>query len=152
MFSEILVKRGDGADARAACVAKHLPVANADGAAERAAKFDGGRDQRVENRLQIERRSADDLEHVRSRGLKLQRLGKIARARLHLVEQAHVLDRNHRLLRERFDKRDLFVGKRFGVELVDRNGPHELVALKHWDRGNRPDQIHVPRGICVIGI
>ena len=37
-----------------------------------------GFDQRVENRLQIERRAADDLEHVGGGGLLLQRLGLVS--------------------------------------------------------------------------
>ena len=46
----------------------------------------GGRlDQRIEHGLQIERRAADDLEHVGGGGLLLQRFAQ-------LVEQARVLD------------------------------------------------------------
>ena len=37
-------------------------------------------DQRVEHRLQVERRAADDLQHVGGRGLLLQRLARVARA------------------------------------------------------------------------
>ena len=55
---------------------------------------------------------ADDLEHLGGRGLLLQRLGQIARARLHLVEQPHVLDRDHRLVGEGRDQLDLLVGER----------------------------------------
>ena len=64
-------------------------------------------DQRVEHRLQIERRAADDLQHVGGGGLLLQRLGEIAGARLHLVEQSHVLDRDDRLVGEGLDELDL---------------------------------------------
>ena len=62
----------------------------------RAAEFD----QRIEHGLQIERRAADDLEHVGGGGLLLQRFGQIVGALLHLVEQPHVLDRDHRLVGE----------------------------------------------------
>ena len=72
-----------------------------------AAEFDGGGNQRIEHRLQIERRAADDLQHVGGRGLLLQRLREIARARLHLVEQPHVLDRDHGLVGEGLDEFDL---------------------------------------------
>ena len=54
----------------------------------------------------------DDLQHLRGRGLLLQRLGKLARARLHLVEQPHILDRDHRLVGEGRDQLDLLVGER----------------------------------------
>ena len=47
-------------------------------------------DQRVEHRLQIERRAADDLEHVGGGGLLLQRFAQFA-------EQPRVLDGDHRL-------------------------------------------------------
>src|SRR5262245_31340097 len=66
----------------------------------------------LENRLQLSRRTADDLQHLRGRGLLLQRLGQFGRARLHLVEQAHVLDRNHRLVGEGRSQLDLFLGER----------------------------------------
>ena len=53
----------------------------------------------------------DDLQHLRGRGLLLQRLGQLARARLHLVEQPHVLDRDHRLVGEGGDELDLLIGE-----------------------------------------
>ena len=61
---------------------------------------------------QLARRAADDLQHLRGRGLLLQRLGQFARARLHLIEQPHVLDRDHRLVGERLDQLDLLVRER----------------------------------------
>ena len=67
---------------------------------------------RVEHRLQFAGRAGDDLEHLGGRGLLLQRLGQISRARLHLVEQPHVLDRDHRLVGEGRDQLDLLVGER----------------------------------------
>ncbi len=47
----------------------------------------------LEHRLRVRRRAADDLQDLRGRGLLLERL-------LGLVEQAHVLDRDHRLVGE----------------------------------------------------
>ena len=41
-----------------------------------------------------------------------QRLGKLARARLHLVEQSHVLDCDHRLVGEGLDQLDLLGSER----------------------------------------
>ena len=63
--------------------------------------------QRVENRLQVEGRAADRLEHVGRRRLLLQRLAQFSRARLHLVEQADILDGDHRLVGEGLDQLDL---------------------------------------------
>ena len=51
------------------------------------------------------------LQHLRGRGLLLQCLGELARALLHLVEQPHVLDRDHRLVGEGRDQLDLLVGE-----------------------------------------
>ena len=64
-----------------------------------------------EHRLQLAGRTRDDLQHLRGRGLLLQRLGKFARARLHLLEQPHILDRDHRLVGEGRNQLDLLVGK-----------------------------------------
>ena len=50
----------------------------------RAAEFARRFDQGVEHGLQIERRAADDLQHLGGRGLLLQRFREVARARLHL--------------------------------------------------------------------
>ena len=56
----------------------------------RLAQARGRLDQRVEHRLQIERRAADDLEHVGGGGLLLQGFAQ-------LVEQPRVLDGDDRL-------------------------------------------------------
>ena len=61
------------------------PVAQSQMALVRVAQPRRRFDQRVEHRLQVESRAADDLEHVGGRGLLLQRLAQ-------LVEQAGVLD------------------------------------------------------------
>ena len=54
----------------------------------------------VEHRLRVGDRAADDLQHLGGGGLLLERL-------LGLVEQAHVLDRDHRLVGEGLQQRDL---------------------------------------------
>src|SRR6202023_1179139 len=61
-------------------------------------------DQRVEDWLELESRAADDLEPVGGHGLLLEGFTQIARARLNLVEQANVLDRDHRLVGEGHDE------------------------------------------------
>src|SRR5262249_25141351 len=75
---------------------------------------------RVEHGLKLAGRARDYAEHLRRRSLLLQRLGQVACARLHLVEQAHVLDRDHRLVGECFCQLDLFL----------RKGPHLGAAKK----------------------
>ena len=46
----------------------------------------------LEDRLQLAGRAGDDLQHLRRRGLLLQRLGEIVGALAQLVEQPRVLD------------------------------------------------------------
>src|SRR5215831_6230338 len=75
-----------------------------DGGYIRLAQPRGRLDQRVEHRLQIERRAADDLEHVGGGGLLLEGLAEF-------VEQASVLYGDHRLRSEVLDQRDLLFGK-----------------------------------------
>ena len=55
-------------------------------------------------------RTADDLEHVGGRGLLLQRLRE-SRSRLHLLEQPHVLDRDHGLVGEGLQQLDVMSAK-----------------------------------------
>ena len=71
----------------------------------------------------------NDTQHLGGRRLLLQRLGEIARARLHLVEQPHVLDRDHRLVGEGGHQLDLPGGERL----------HRRVC-----QGQDPDQHAVP--------
>ena len=58
----------------------------------------------VEHRLRVGHRAADDLQHFGRGRLLLQRL-------LGLVEQAHVLDRDHRLVGEGLQQRDLLAAR-----------------------------------------
>jgi hypothetical protein len=52
------------------------------------------------------------LQNLGGRGLLLQCLRQFARARLHLVKQPHVLDRDHRLVGEGGGELDLLGGER----------------------------------------
>ena len=72
----------------------------------------GRLDQRVEDRLQIEGRAADHLEHIGGGGLLLKRFAQ-------LVEQARVLDRDHSLSGEVREQLDLLLGERLAPP-VDR--------------------------------
>ena len=66
---------------------------------------------RVEHRLHVGLRLADHAQDVAGRGLLLERLGEVAVARLQLLEQAHVLDRDDGLVGEGLQQRDLRVGE-----------------------------------------
>src|SRR5262245_57008085 len=76
---------------------------------------------RVEYRLKLARRAADDLEHLRRRRLLLQCLAQIARAMLFRVEQPNVPDRNHRLISERLQQRNLALGELSSVGSCNRD-------------------------------
>ena len=88
-------------------------------------------DQRIEHGLQIERRAADDLEHIGGGGLLLQRFGKIVGALAQLVEQPRVLDRDDGLVGEILDELDLLVGERPDLLAVDASAPTSLSSLQH---------------------
>ena len=73
---------------------------------------------RLEHRLQIEGRAADDLEHRRSRSA-AQRYGEIVGALAQLVEQARVLDGDDSLGGEILHQLDLLVGERADFLAID---------------------------------
>ncbi len=75
------------------------------------ADVDGILQQSLEDALEVEHRPADGLEHLGRGCLLPQRLAKLLGACLHLVEQPHVLDGDHRLVGEGLDQFDLLVGK-----------------------------------------
>ena len=78
------------------------------------AKPGGGLDHRIQHRLQIEGRAADDLQHVAGRGLVFQRFLKIGRAGLQRAIRLGAADRDHRLLGEGLQQFDLAVGEAAG--------------------------------------
>ena len=67
---------------------------------------------RVEDRLGVGRRAGDRPQDLAGRRLLLERLGQLPVPRLELREQPHVLDRDHRLVGEGLEERDLLVGER----------------------------------------
>ena len=81
-------------------------------------------DQRIQHRLQIEGRTADDLEHVRGRGLLLQRLPQF-------VEQPRVLDGDDGLGGEVLHQRDLLVGERPHLLAIDIEIADVFAVLEH---------------------
>src|SRR5262249_22198107 len=80
--------------------------------------------QRAKHRPEVKCRTADDFQHFRCRGLLLQRFAK-------LVEQASILDRNHRLLGEVGDKLDLPFVERPHNLAENANDAHQFTLFKH---------------------
>src|SRR5690348_10017837 len=68
----------------------------------------GALDDRVEDRLHVRRRAADDAEHLGRCCLMFQSLTQFCIALLQFFEQPHVLDRDDGLIGKGFEKRDLF--------------------------------------------
>src|ERR1019366_6480672 len=91
--------------------AKHITLAQKESADWRVAQVERRPNQRRQDRLQVERRTTDDLQHVGGRDLLLQRLRKIGGLRLHLVEQPDVFDGDHGLVGKGRDQFDLFFCK-----------------------------------------
>ncbi len=89
---------------------------------------------RLEHRLRVRRRTSDHAEHLRGRGLPLERL-------LGLVEQAHVLDRDYRLVGEGLEQRDLVIGERRGLRRRNDDRADEVSLAQH----RRPRQCRASR-------
>ena len=68
-------------------------------------------DERLQHRRQVKGGAADDLEHVGSCSLLLQRFGEFFGARAHLVEQSRIFDRYHRLVGKCCEQRHLLFGE-----------------------------------------
>ena len=67
------------------------------------------------------------------------------RARLHLFEQPHVLDRDHRLVGEGGDELDLLFGKGPGSERFNENAPIGLPSRRAAPRAWPA----TPRSLCL---
>src|SRR5262245_65191329 len=87
----------------------------------------------VEHRLDVRERATDDAEHLASRGLVFERFGQVLRTRLHLVEQPHVLDRDHRLVSEGGNQLDLLVGEGLDLAHDQDDDPEEFAPPEHWN-------------------
>ncbi|MBA7467261.1 hypothetical protein ES707_02475 [subsurface metagenome] len=94
------------------------------------AELRGGFRKRVQNRLEVEGRTADQLEHVGGCGLLLQRLAQLLGAGLHLVEQSRVFDRDHRLVGEGLQQFDVVWSERAGL------------FARHADNPDRRSGVH----------
>jgi len=98
---------------------------------DRALRDDG------EDRLEIGGGAADHLEDITGGRLLLQRLRQLAVALLQLREQAHVLDGDDGLVRERLKQGDLGVSERrdLGAPELDGADRHSLAQERHAEKG-----------------
>ena len=96
---------------------------------------DGGRagQDRLEHRIEFARRAADDLEHLGSRGLMPQGLSQVFGARLHLIEQARILDRDYGLVGEGLQQFDLALRERSGFGAPNHHHADHGIVARHRD-------------------
>ena len=87
----------------------------------------GALDDGVENRLHVRRRAADDAEHLGRCRLMLQGLAQFCVALLDLLEQAHVLDGDHRLRSECLEQSDLLFRERLDLGATNDDDANRLV-------------------------
>src|SRR6516162_10318596 len=106
------------------CAIKNSTLLAGDGAAVGLTKAGGRFNKRLQYRLQVERRTADDFEHVGRGGLLLQRLPQ-------LVEQPRVLDGDDGLGGKVRDQRYLFVGKWPNLLAINVEGANDRTFLQH---------------------
>ena len=88
----------------------------------------------LEDRLEIERRAADDLQDLARRRLLLERLGEVAVARFQLLEEPDVLDGDDGLVGERLQQLDLLVRERPRLGARDGDRPDGISFAHHRDR------------------
>ena len=134
-------------------VARHkgvnLSLRTMDGYAVGTAKSRRRLDKGIEHGLQIEGRAADHLEHVGGSGLLLQRFREIVGASAQLVEQAGVLDGDHRLIGKALEQRDLFLVKRLDLRASNSNDPDGNPFTQQWggeygpNAGNLPPRLEI---------
>src|SRR5215472_16132020 len=91
----------------------------------------GAGENRIEYRLYVRLRAADDTQDVAGRGLRVERRPQLTVARLQLREQAHVLDGDHGLVGERLQQLDLLLRKWFDDSSCDRDRPDGAALTKH---------------------
>src|SRR6516164_5632700 len=94
------------------CAIKNSTLLAGDGAAVGLTKAGGRFNKRLQYRLQVECRTTDDLQHVGSCGLLLERLPQF-------VEQSRVFDSDDSLGGEILQQRNLFVGKGADFQAID---------------------------------
>ena len=110
-----------------------------------AAQPSGGLDQRIQNRLQIEGRAADDLQHIAGRGLVFERFLEVAGALLQFAMRLGAGDGDHRLLGEGLQQLDLAVGEAAALSAPKDECADRRAAAHQWDRNARLDR-QAPHG------
>src|SRR5262249_41442009 len=92
----------------------------------------GALDDRVEDRLHVGGRTADDAEHLGRCRLMLQGLAQFRIALLDFLEEPHILDGDDRLVGEGFEEFDLFFSKRSNFLAADCDHSDRNTLSQQW--------------------
>ncbi len=103
----------------------------------------------VEDRLHVRLRLADHPEDLGGGGLLIQRVRQVTVARLELLEETHVLDRDDRLVGEGLEQGDLALGEgpRLGAANADHADGH---AFSHQGDAEYRAMAQAPRGLAAL--
>ena len=103
-----------------------------------AAKLHRLAEHRVEDWNEIPGGAADHAQHFGCRGLLFERLRQLLCPCLHLVEQPDIFDRDHGLIGEGLQQRDLLFGERihFGAAKRDRSNTLTFAQQRHAQNGS----------------
>src|SRR5262249_11778101 len=96
----------------------------------RIAKPSGCLNEGIQDRLEVEGRTADGLQHIACPGLEFERLLEISSAPAEFARQPRILHRDHRLCGKVLQQRDLFVGERPHLLAVDDHCAQQNVVLE----------------------
>src|SRR5712691_692538 len=133
---------------------EQLAVEPIERAEESVAQSHGTSDNRVEDRLHVGLRLADDAQDLRRRRLLLQRLGQVAVAGLQLPEQADVLDGDHGLIGECLEQGHLRIGEGAHLGAQDRQVAQRLPLAQQRDLRTAMDGVELEQleGVRVLGL
>src|SRR5215831_13529624 len=122
-----------------------LAVKSVEAAEKSVAQRHGAFDDRIEHRLYIRGRLADDAQNFAGRGLLVERLAHLRmrlRQRLVLLlqlrKEPHVLDGDDRLVREGLEEGDLGVGERPYLHSAYEKSADRFAFAKQWCPERRP--------------
>ncbi|HWO91799.1 MAG TPA: hypothetical protein VNP53_07495 [Methylomirabilota bacterium] len=139
------------------CTSYQLAVELKERAEESLAQPHGVSDDRVEDRLDVGRGTADDAQDLGGRRLLLEglgdlrmRLGERPILLLEFGEQADVLDGDHRLISERLQQLDLSFREASRLRAAQGDGA-DGSALPDQGNGERGAEAEAPRRLAALG-
>ena len=93
----------------------------------------------IQHRLNIRRRTGDHTQNFARCRLLLQSFGNLAITFLQFFEQPDVFDRDHGLIREGFEQRDLLLAERQNLVATNQNRPNRSAFTKQGHGQNSAD-------------